>query len=174
MTVATVDEVNENKSNLNAKLKLEVSSQQSINSNYFYSAGSFNFILDQGFKPETLEEVDITSVPFLPSWNKGIVSIHGLIIPVIDILKFTRNQGLPFTNTSTKKRYLLKLEHKNHSPIVFILDSLPRLINTDDFEKINTNKESPKWIKNILKKESVSLAVIEHKELFDQIVNTQK
>jgi len=47
---------------------------------YYYSSGNFNFIFEHGFKPETLETIELTKVPFLPDWYDGIISIHGLII----------------------------------------------------------------------------------------------
>ena len=184
MSVATVDITDESKLNHQNELnKLKSNtvispdsgtlSNQSLNSNYYYSTGSFNFILDKGFKPETIEELSITSVPFLPKWNKGIVSIHGLIIPVIDINLFAQNQGLQITKPNTNKRYLLKLEHKDYKPIVLILDSLPRLINTDDFESMEAATNSPSWIKNNLHNNSIELAFIDHNELFEQIIKAQ-
>ena len=101
------------------------------------------------------------------------MSIHGLIIPVIDILAFVEHQGIETVKASFNKTYLLKLEHKNHSPIVFILDSLPRLVNIDNFKKEETNNNSPKWIKNYLKNDSTSLAFIDHKEMFKQMIKEQ-
>lgn len=184
MTTATVDktelrklpsDIDTNISKLNTVVSVDsdAAKNQSVNSNYYYSSGSFNFILDKGFKPETLEKIVITSVPFLPNWHKGIVSIHGLIIPVIDILAFVEHQGIETVKASFNKTYLLKLEHKNHSPIVFILDSLPRLVNIDNFKKEETNNNSPKWIKNYLKNDSTSLAFIDHKEMFKQMIKEQ-
>jgi len=146
---------------------------KSTSSNYYYSSGSFNFILDKGFKPETLENIDLTSVPFLPNWHKGIISIHGLIMPVIDIIAFARTQNIEIEESNANKTYLLKLEHKDYSPIVFKLDSLPRLVNTDNYKNKKADNSSPRWIKNYLKNESTILAFIDHQKLFDQMIKTQ-
>jgi len=61
-------------SRLNDTIVLD--SKKDSTNNYYYSIGSFNFVLGQGFKPETLENINLTAVPFLPDWYLGIVSIH--------------------------------------------------------------------------------------------------
>ncbi len=181
MTSATVDiteiksisESDEALSQLNTKIGLDTDVTEVKSTNYYYSSGSFNFILDKGFRPETLENTALTSVPFLPDWHEGIVSIHGLIIPVIDILAFARTQNIEIEKSTAKKTYLLKLEHKDYSPIVFRLDSLPRLVNTDSYQKTEAKNDSPEWIKSYLNDESTTLALIDHQKLFQQIINKQ-
>ena len=141
--------------------------------NYFYSSGNFHFVLEKGFKPETLESTELTSVPFLPDWHAGIISIHGIIMPVIDILKFAKTQKLDVSTNQHKKSFLLKLEHPEHRSIVFKLDTLPQAINTKKMKKKKAKKGSPKWIKNYLETDSVKLALIDHQKLFDRIINAQ-
>lgn len=185
MTAAIVDSTSTNKlissnktteSKLNTKFGLNgkfVTERQNEQTNYYYSSGSFNFIFDKGFKPETLEDIELTSVPFVPDWHKGIVSVHGLIIPVIDILSFVKSQNLELSEERTsKKSYLLKLEHKSYSPLVLKLDALPLLINVDNYKKTSADQSSPKWLKYYLENESSKVAFIDHKELFNQIINS--
>lgn len=157
----------------NTTLESEEAAEVSLNNHYYYTAGSFNFILDKGFKPETLENVELTIIPFVPEWNRGIISIHGEIMPVIDILSFVKSQKLDVKESKTNKTYLLKLEHQDYSPVVFSLDSIPHMINADDCEELSAKSNSPKWIEKYLKKESKELAFIDHEELFNQIINTQ-
>lgn len=140
---------------------------------YYYSSGNFNFILEHGFKPETLETTELTKVPFLPKWYDGIMSIHGLIMPVIDILKFAQNQKLDVTSNPNKKNYLLKLEHADHKPIVFRLDSIPQLVNAKQLEKVDKDNNAPAWINNYLKNDSIKLALVDHNKLFDQLITEQ-
>ena len=185
MATATVDitgtktlpsnrEKNESMINSNLGLDSElITEQQNVKNNYYYSAGSFNFIFDKGFKPETLEDSDLTSVPFVPSWHKGIISIHGLIIPVIDIFAFVQTQNIKIDNSTTNKSYLLKLEHKSYNPLVLKLDALPQLVDIQDYRKTNVDTGSPKWLKYYLENESTKLAFIDHKELFNQLINNQ-
>lgn len=151
----------------------EITEEQHSDSNYYYSAGSFNFILGKGFQPETLEDVSLTSVPFLPDWHAGIISIHGLIIPVIDILIFAKDQSIEVTESTREKTYLLKLEHKEYSPIVFKLDFLPRLVNTATYKKTHAEHNSPDWVKGYLKNESMTLTSIDHQKLFKQLISKQ-
>lgn len=137
---------------------------------YYYSAGDFHFILEKGFKPETLENTQLTNVPFLPEWYSGILSIHGLIMPVIDILKFTKTQNLTQNTTSNKKNYLLKLEHADHKPIVLKLDAIPKAINTQELNSIKSIDGTPDWIKSYLENDSIKLAYVDHQKFFDQLI----
>ena len=183
MTTATVDipsnqSMHDNDSTiskLNSAIGFDTlsSKKNNTNNNYYYSSGSFNFILDKGFKPETLENVHLTSVPFLPNWHQGIISIHGLIIPVIDILSFVKTQGINCEENPLEKTYLLKLEHKEFNPIVLKLDALPRLIDTESYIETKANNNSPEWIKSYLSDESKTLVYLDHKKLFHKIINTQ-
>ena len=141
---------------------------------YYYSSGSFNFMLEKGFKAEALECSELTKVPFLPIWHEGILSIHGLILPVIDIFEFARSQDLKVTkNNKNDNIYLLKLEHSSFKPLVLKLDSIPQLINTKKMKEVNQNSSKANWIKNYLENKSVKLAQIDHKKLFEQLINNQ-
>lgn len=171
--IVSNNEVNVSNINTDVDLATLMAEEKIANNNYYYSSGSFKFIFDKGFKPETLEEVDISSVPFVPAWHKGILSIHGLIIPVIDILAFVKTQNLDIQDSNAGKPYYLKLEHKDYSPIVFMLDSLPQLVDTDIFEKTKADDNSPAWLLNNLENNSTKIAFIDHKALFDQMISTQ-
>ncbi len=182
MTTATVDITNIEKisddetyvSKLNNAVGLdEISDNKKNNDNYYYTSGSFNFILDGAFKPETLESMALTQVPFAQDWYLGIVSIHGVIMPVIDILGFVKSQNIPVEESKTNKKYLLKLEHDDYSPIVFRLDSIPQLVNTNNCKNIEIDDKSPKWIKNYLDNGSEKLAILDHQKLFDQLITKQ-
>jgi len=140
---------------------------------YYYSSGSFNFILENGFKPETLETIELTNVPFLPDWYEGIMSIHGLIVPVVNILKFAMSENLDVQTDTSNKPYLLKLEHKNHKPIIFKLDSIPQLVNTTELVEIENDENTPDWIKHYLENDTIKLASIDHEKLFKQLINKQ-
>lgn len=140
---------------------------------YYYSSGNFNFILEYGFKPETLENTELTKVPFLPEWYEGIMSIHGLIMPVIDILKFAQNQNLDVKSNPNKKKYLLKLEHSNHKPVIFKLDSIPQLVNMKQLETNKTEQNTPSWIKNYLQNDTIKLALVDHNKLFEKLATNQ-
>jgi len=144
------------------------------NNRYFYTSGTFSFSFEKGFKPETLDNSELTKIPFMPSWHKGIVSIHGAIMPVIDILDFVINQNIDAQRNNTKqKTYLLKLEHKDYSPIVFSLDSIPHLVNTEDYIKMDSNRNDPSWIEGYLEDNSNTIALINHNDLFEQIIKLQ-
>jgi len=144
-----------------------------LNSHYYYSAGSFKFIVDKSFKPETLDEIKITNVPFLPNWYEGILSIHGNIMPVIDIIKFAQHEQMNVTKSVNENKYLLKLEHSRYSPIVFSLDSLPQLVNTTSLEvKVRSDSDS-EWVESYLIDGNKEIAVIDSDMLFQSLMTKQ-
>lgn len=174
-SILAVDEANNDLSKLENG---ETSDKFTRNSNrddlhYYYSAGDFHFILEQGFKPETLENTQLTSVPFLPEWYAGILSIHGLIMPVIDILKFTKTQNLNTTKIQKNKHYLLKLEHADHQPIVLKLDAIPKTINITQLDNIDPEEGSPEWIKSYLQNKTIKLAYVDHQKFFSELISKQ-
>jgi len=110
-------------------------------------------------------------------WGVGYRHIDGKLVSWIPNAPWIHNVELIEITEKVwrkaNKAYLLKLEHKDYSPIVFKLDSLPRLVNTDNYKNKKADNSSPRWIKNYLKSESITLAFIDHQKLFDQIIKTQ-
>ena len=140
---------------------------------YYYSIGSFNFLLENDIRAETLKTASINVVPYLPEWHTGIVSIRGVIMPVIDLHTFVQSQVNKPEDSYEGDGYLLKIEHKEHTPVVFKIDKLPELINISNKKKTKVPKSYPGWIKNYLKQGSTKIAEVDHKELLNQIINTQ-
>lgn len=157
----------------------DVATDSNINDiHYYYSAGDFHFVLERGFKPETLESAELTPVPFVPEWHAGIISIHGIIMPVIDVLTFAKKQKLKVKSKKQNKNYLLKLEHPEYRPIVLKLDALPQTINIKKLKSSNDDsladdKNSPQWIKKYLEDENIKIAFIDHHKLLEKIINSQ-
>jgi len=162
-------------SRLNTKIGLDEDTVVKSNEDnvYFYSTGDFDFILEKGFKPETLENVDITPVPFLTDAYIGIISIHGSIVPVVDIHKCLNSNKQKETIDNSAKTYLLKLEHSNYNPIIFKLDALPKLINKKELKRRNSTSNSPEWVMHYFENNQNKIAVIDHRKLFDAIIKTQ-
>ena len=161
--------------NLQVESDIDQNDKSESNSQYYYSAGDFHFILEPGFRPETLALSELNKVPFLPEWHDGIVSIHGLIIPVIDFFKFVESQKINsnIDNSSNNKSYLLKLEHKDFQPIVIKLNAIPKMLDCKDLKNIKNNDESTNWINNYLEYGTIRVAVINHQKLFDQLIQKQ-
>lgn len=162
--------------NLKAALDLSTAATQSdenTDNRFFYSAGSQMFLLENDLKAETLKQANINKVPYMPAWHKGIISIRGIIMPVIDIHAFVQQQLNDTKPDQNEKKYLLKLEHKHHSPIVFIVDKLPVVINIKNLKKTKKTKNTPAWVTGYLKQGSTKIAQINHNELLQQIITTQ-
>jgi chemotaxis signal transduction protein len=146
---------------------------KNIVNRYFYSVGTYNFLLEDNVRAETINDKKINEVPYLPKWHEGIISIRGVIMPVINIHAFLQAQMKNTNKTVTDKSYLLKLEHEEHPPIVFKVDKLPEMINIKNFKTTKKNKNTPDWIQHYLTQGSTKIAHVNHKGLFEQIIQSQ-
>jgi len=176
--IAHKNKVDESSFSSTLKTAIDLSSSASITgqdnaSRYYYTVGSYNFLLEDDLKAETLKNERINHVPFLPEWHSGIISIRGIIMPVIDIHAFVLQETNKKEKSHEGKSYLLKLEHANHPPIVFKVDKLPELINVKDAKKTKVTKNSPSWMHHCLKQGSAKIHQINHTELLNKIITAQ-
>jgi len=155
------------------------------NKQFYYSAGANNFLIEKELKAETLKNMPINEIPFTPEWFMGIVSIRGVIMPVIninefvntqielkktDVNKLTENQeGINKEESNQAEKYLLKLEHNAHSPIVIKIDKLPKQINISNVKKIKIEKSKPSWMLHTIDNGPSSIIEIDHNRLLNQI-----
>ncbi|MEB8433721.1 chemotaxis protein CheW [Cocleimonas sp. KMM 6892] len=143
---------------------------------FYYSSGSNYFLLEKNLKAETIKNMPINQIPFTPNWFMGIVNIRGIIMPVINIQQFVNFQTNAVSQdnsdsdeTQQNESYLLKLEHQNHSPIVFKVDSLPRQISINKVKKRTKINNKPVWMLNTLDNDTNSIIEIDHHQLLSQI-----
>ncbi len=138
---------------------------------FYYSVGDFNFLVETDLKVENLSNTIINKIPHAPEWCTGIISVRGVITPVVNMhillkeeLKKLKNQ----TNKS-KKPYLLMVEHKNHAPIILQIDKLPEIINIKDYTYTKSANNSPNWQGKTWKNSTNKLFEINHDLLFETI-----
>ena len=153
---------------------------------FYYSTGTHNFLIEQELKAETLKEMPVNIIPFTPEWYLGIISIRGIIMPVINMNKFVNIQTKTVKNTNkdkskesnkkttdnninNNKSYFLKLEHNAHSPIIIMIDRPPKLINISTMKKIKATKTKPNWMLNTIKNGPISITEVDHSGLLNQI-----
>lgn len=144
-------------------------------SRYFYRIGTQNYLLEQDIKVEFLTKSKVNKIPFLSKWHKGILSIRGVVMPVIDLHMFLEEKSNKSKKEedNNKQPSLLMIDHKNHTPIVFEIDQLPKLINFKEFKVTKSPKAKPVWQKKHLSDGNQTIVQIDHKELLNQIIKAQ-
>ncbi len=141
---------------------------------FYYSVGTNNFLIEQNLKAETLKDMPVNQIPFTPEWYMGLVSIRGVIMPVIDMNSFVNSQT---KTTKVNKKvsdthnesYFLKLEHNAHSPIIIKIDKLPGQININAMKKRKAAKTKPSWMLHTMKSGTSTITEVNHQGLLNQI-----
>ncbi len=135
---------------------------------FFYSVGDYNFLFEQELKVENIPMTPINKVPNAPDWCTGIISVRGVIMPVIDmhtILKSELNHK-PKVKKKEKNDHLLMIEHKLHVPIILQIDKLPERVDIKNYTYSKVKKDSPNWLTRTWKNSTNKLFEINHNELF--------
>ena len=140
---------------------------------FFYSVGELNFLFETNLKVENLPETKINKVPHAPAWCSGIISVRGVIIPVVDMHVFLKDELKKIINITknkkNKKPYLLMVEHNNHAPIILQIDKLPEIINIKDYTYSRSANNTPSWQGKTWKNSTNKLFEINHDLLLDTI-----
>jgi len=137
---------------------------------FFYSVGDLNFLFETDLKVENLSETTINKVPHAPEWCSGIISVRGVIIPVVNMHILLKDELKKLKNkTQNKKPYLLMVEHNNHAPIILQIDKLPEIINIKDYTYSKSANNSPNWQGKMWKNSTNKLFEINHDILFNTI-----
>ncbi len=141
------------------------------NNRFFYTVGNHNFIFEKNLKVENLSATTINKVPHTPDWCTGIISVRGIIMPVVNMHTLL-NSELKLKNKyiQSKKTYLLMVEHNNHAPIILQIDKLPEIININDYTYSRSVNNSPDWQGKTWKNSTNKLFEIDH----DKLLNTFK
>jgi len=139
---------------------------------FFYSVGEHNFLFEQDLKVENLPLTTVNKVPHSPDWCIGIISVRGIIMPIVDMHRILDNE---FKNTKKKKyhqnkeqhkSYFIMVEHKQHAPIILQIDKLPETVDIKDFTYTKPLKSLPGWIERTWKNSKNKLFEVNHNELF--------
>ncbi len=152
--------------------------RRSINNSsnrFFYTVGNNNFLFEKELKVENLPSTIINKVPHTPKWCKGIISVRGVIMPVMDMRTLVNNEqkNKPKEDVQKRKRktYLLMIEHKNHAAIILQIDKLPEMVNIKDYTYSRSANNSPNWQGKTWKNSSNKLFEVDHDKLFNSIKN---
>jgi len=143
------------------------SAEALISHRFYYSVGKYNILLEQDVKAENLSQPKIYEIPYPPSWCSGIVNVRGNIIPVVNMHKLLNTEE----NISTKNSKLLLFQHDSLSPIIFQIDSLPSMINIDEYESKKLTKNAAHWMTGLFQHESNIIYQTNHINLLKNIIN---
>ncbi|MCF6189511.1 MAG: chemotaxis protein CheW [Cocleimonas sp.] len=139
---------------------------------FFYTVGEHNFLFEQDLKVENLPLTTANKVPHAPDWCIGIISVRGIIMPIVDMHKILESE---FKKTKNKKNinnkeqhksHFIMIEHKQHAPIILQIDKLPETVNIKDFTYAKPLKSLPDWIERTWKNSKNKLFEVNHNELF--------
>ena len=116
------------------------------NNRFFYTIGNHNFLFEKNLKVENLPATTINKVPHTPDWCTGIISVRGIIMPVVNMHTLLNSElKLEEPYKQGKKPYLLMVEHHNHVPIILQIDKLPEMININNYTYSRPVNNSPNW-----------------------------
>ncbi len=149
-------------STLNSKIGLTNAVSNETVRRFYYTVGQFNILIEADLKVENFTKLSINKVPNIPAYNLGIVSIRGVIMPVIDMHSFLE---IKKQNSNSITNNYMMIEHKDYAPIIFRTDNLPSMINLDKFTQSKNLKNTPNWVKRHLNDGNTSLFDIKHSEL---------
>jgi len=144
---------------------------------FFYSVGEHSFLFEQSLKVENVSLSAINNIPHTPEWCTGIVSVRGVIMPIVNMRLILKNEFKKVKNKNIdnnkggNKTYYLMVEHKQHAPIILQIDALPEMINIKDFTYSKPLKSLPNWIEKTWKNTTSKLFEVNHDKLFNTIKN---
>lgn len=144
-----------------------------MSNRFFYSVGDLNFLFEKDLKVENLSGLTINKIPHAPEWCLGIISVRGVIIPVVNMHTLLKDELKKLKhktkNKQNKKPYLLMVEHNNHAPIILQIDKLPEVINIKDYTYSKSANNSPNWQGKTWENSTNKLFEINHNLLFNTI-----
>ena len=141
---------------------------------FYYSVGDLNFLFETDLKVENLSDTTINKIPHAPEWCSGIISVRGVIVPVVNMHILLKDELKKSKHkTKQKKRpHLLMVEHGNHEPIILQIDKLPEIINIKDYTYSRPENNSPDWQGKTWKNSTNKLFEINH-DLFLNSIRTK-
>ena len=147
-------------------------SLSNTNNRFYYTVGNHNLLFEKNLKVENLSATTINKVPHAPDWCTGIISVRGVIMPVVNMHTFLNSElKLKEKYIQSKKTYLLMIEHNNHAPIILQIDKLPEIININDYTYSRSANNSPDWQGKTWKNSTNKLFEIDHDKLLNSFKN---
>ncbi|PID46189.1 MAG: hypothetical protein CSB47_05635 [Proteobacteria bacterium] len=141
------------------------SPESSAATQFAYSAAGFNILLEPSIKTEIIEQRSVFPIPHAPEWCRGMISLRGKLIPVIDIHRLL---GRTITD---QPHWLLIIETTGLPPAAIHIDQLPvqQQIVAEELRPI-TEDDMPFWIKRVIDIAEQPVYEANHTELFNLLI----
>lgn len=133
---------------------------------FSYSVGRFNILLERDIKTEIIEHRDIFPIPHAPGWCRGMISLRGKLMPVLNLHKVLQN------TTSKASKWLLIVESLPLPQIAISIDALPaqRQVKPDEFTAISDESVHPDWLLQQCTIDGKTFYRADHHGLFEQLI----
>ncbi|NCN06149.1 MAG: purine-binding chemotaxis protein CheW [Spirochaetales bacterium] len=119
---------------------------------------------------EVLEMQDITHIPGMPGYMRGVINIRGRVVPVVDL---RAKLGLPARENTEEAAIIVAeiSEGESHLTLGCLADSVQEVTNMDQAAlepppKMGTSIQSV-WIKAIGKKEDGFVILLDMERIFN-------
>lgn len=115
----------------------EVPTASSVRPRRAFRVGDLQLALGENEVAELLEAPTVFAIPNSPNWVGGLVNVRGDLLPVIDLHRVFRIRD------GEKPQHLLAVG-KGDDRIVFGIDELPFLVQTDATRELERPPEIPR------------------------------
>jgi len=134
---------------------------------FYYTVAQYNIILESGIKTEIIDKRDIFPIPHTPAWCRGMISLRGKLIPVVNL-----HHVLGDTEQG-KSQWLLIIEKSPFPQLAISIDQLPmqQAINDESFKLLfEEPEESTRWLEATASVENKTFYKVNHSTLFEQLI----
>lgn len=139
-----------------------VTSEPSSITQFYYSIGEFDILLEPTVKTEIVEQRNIYPIPHAPEWCRGMISLRGKLIPVVNTHRLL---GCSLKNQT---HWLLIVETNDLPPVAIRIDKLPmqHQVLPNELQAV-TDDSIPFWFKHsISSSNGNTIYQANHTELF--------
>jgi purine-binding chemotaxis protein CheW len=135
-----------------------------------FMQGNEKYALDIDIVREVLGEADVTPIPLVPHYIRGVVNLRGYVIPVVDLCWLFYARALELTRYTTIIIVEMKNEDDSHTVGVMV-DSLDEVmtIAEEDIDPAPDfgSKIKPEYIAGIARSDDTYTIILNGKELFN-------
>ncbi len=116
----------------------------------FFNIGEIIYGIEIKYINEIIGIEQITIVPKIPDYIKGVINIRGKVVPVISIRRRFGIEEIPYDDRTC----IIVLEYENGTQVGIIVDRVQEVVvvnkkeisKTPDYKNVNANR----YIKNII------------------------
>lgn len=133
---------------------------------FYYSIGEFDILLEPTAKTEVVEQRSIFPIPHAPEWCRGMISLRGKLIPVVNIHRLL---GFALRNRS---HWLLIIKTGDLPAVAIRIDRLPMQCQVQPSELTPVKNDSiPFWLKHsMMGGNGKTVYQANHTELFQLLI----